>query len=175
MEDLHPFFTGRSRISRPPQSSPSWQTFHLPARLTSKCNACFFLKSLSWIDTKVDTKKLLFIFYDRWHREGGIPIVNFDGGRYPQTMLPVTSNQTEMMLINGYQTLTLASPSPGTWHSLITADHACDDQQLVLAARAQYTLHSEPVNTVASFHNYQDLRYIHVSEVTFQNCLSSGL
>ena len=71
----------------------------------------------------------------------------------------MVSNQTEMMLVNGYKSLTVLGPRPGPWYTMITADQECADQQLVLAARSEYRVATELVNMLASYHNYQELRY----------------
>ena len=97
-----------------------------------------------------------------WHRYGGYPIVNFDGGRYPREMLPVISNQTELMLEKGYKSLTRLGPAPGHWFTTLASDKECDRglgaEELLVAARAEYIIQDNLINIVPSFHNYQDIR-----------------
>ena len=74
-------------------------------------------------------------------------------------MLPVLSNQTEVMLEDGYKSLTLVGPQPGHWFTLLATDRECPgDLEVVVAARAEYMLEPDVINIVPSFHNYQDMR-----------------
>ena len=74
-------------------------------------------------------------------------------------MLPVLSNQTEVMLEDGYKSLTLVGPQPGHWFTLLATDRECPgDLEVVVAARAEYMLEPDVINIVPSFHNYQDIR-----------------
>ena len=73
-------------------------------------------------------------------------------------MLPVISNQTEMMLVNGYKSITVLGPRPGAWYSMITADQDCPGHRLTVAARAEYRVATDLINLLASYHNYQELR-----------------
>ena len=77
-------------------------------------------------------------------------------------MLPVLSNQTEMLLDNGYKSITILGPRPGYWYTLLATDrdcgHAGDQAEVLVAARAEYAVQQEVINIVPSFHNYQDIR-----------------
>ena len=81
-------------------------------------------------------------------------------------MLPVLSNQTELMLNNGYKSITLLGPKPGHWFTLLATDRDCSkvsggdhvSGDVLVAARAEYVLEQDVINIVPSFHNYQDIR-----------------
>ena len=77
-------------------------------------------------------------------------------------MLPVISNQTEVMLEKGYKSLTRLGPAPGHWFTTLASDKECDQglgaEELVVAARAEYIIQDSLINIVPSFHNYQDIR-----------------
>ena len=77
-------------------------------------------------------------------------------------MLPVISNQTEVMLEKGYKSLTRLGPAPGHWFTTLASDKECDQglgaEELVVAAKAEYIIQDSLINIVPSFHNYQDIR-----------------
>ena len=91
-------------------------------------------------------------------RSGAYPVVSADGGRLTREMLPLLANQTEVRLENGYKSVRLASPAPGSYYSMLAALNVCEDQDMLVAAKAVYRREENVVTIVPSFHNYQDIR-----------------
>ena len=85
-------------------------------------------------------------------------MVSADGGRLTREMLPLLASQTEVRLENGYKSVSLPSPAPGSYYSMLAAHNVCEDQDMLVAAKAVYRREENVVTIVPSFHNYQDIR-----------------
>ena len=85
-------------------------------------------------------------------------MVNADGGSFTRDMLPLLTNQTEVHLENGYKSVSLPSPAPGSLYAMLAAHNTCEDQDMLVAAKAVYRREENVVTIVPSFHNYQDIR-----------------
>ena len=86
-------------------------------------------------------------------------MVSPDGGRFTRDLLPLLTNQTEVRLENGYKSVSLDSPSPGSCYAMLAATNICPDQEeLLVAAKAVYRREENVITIVPSFHNYQDIR-----------------